>query len=161
MPRPVRVSPNVNVPPPQQKQQQSERLTRFQLLQRFLQGDRRQSEASAPGSESNSLVHRRYPGPVDAFATPRPIMMFQGPLPPVITSKIASVSRREDKQYKIRHTDILDPVSASIVGGGSILGIPAQTPDSDERNQMQRMLFGSNQSLRPRSSSSGWSQFFR
>lgn len=100
-------------------------------------------------------------------AVPRPIMTFQGPLPPVIASKVNSATRPSPQRSDnpLRGTP-LDQFSASLIGGGSLLGLSggskmASISDA-ERAQLERFLFGPGDgSMAPRTFSSGIIEFMR
>ena len=154
---------------PNRSQSKPQRMTGLQLLQRFLQGERRQDP---PGPQKLVNPVRGYQ-PQPAGAYPQPVMTFQGPLSPVISNKIASsgapifsANQRSDQQRRFSDdTDVLDPISISILNGDPILGIPGTSPSSKsssaedghdpdaEKEQMKQLLFGSGQLFSPRSSS--------
>lgn len=125
------------------------------ILQRFLgnSGDRRkdvrgQQQQTSPSRNSNN----------DDY--PRPVMTFQGPLPPVIATKLNSANKpnfgglhRSDNVER-PNPNVLDSYSASIINGGSLLGLPGGPAKSGitdaERAQLERFLFGPGEYFSPR-----------
>lgn len=124
------------------------------ILQRFLGvGDRRkdlrgQGQQQQPSRNSDSSEY------------PKPVMTFQGPLPPVIASKVQSASQpnfgdlhRSDNKMR---PNVLDSYSASLINGGSLMGVPGGPHYSKagitdvEKAQLERFLFGPGEYFSPR-----------
>ena len=135
------------------------------LLQRFLGGGDRRKE-SAPEIILPPIPPRLRPALNGRGDSPsqQPAISFQGPLPPIIATKIQSAQRpnieglrRSDQPMK--PPNVLDQFSASIIGGGPVMGLPgapAKTVISDaERAQLERFLFGPAEHYTPRSFPSG------
>lgn len=156
---------NRPVSPPQSRPQQG--LTG--LLQRFLGvGDRRKENHNAPEIIIPPIPPRHVLRPAlngRAELPSQPQISFQGPLPPIIASKIQAAQRpnfeglrRSDQPMK--QPNVLDQFSASIIGGGPVMGLPgtpAKTVISDaERAQLERFLFGPAEHYTPRSFPSGY-----
>lgn len=156
------VHPGFNRPSgPQSKPQQ--RLTG--LFQRFLGGDRRKENGPEIIFPTNimSKIPARTPIAKSDFQNP-PHITFQGPLPPIIATKVQSATkpvldglRRSDRP--LGNPNVLDPFSASIIGGGPVLGLP-NTPvkavfSDAEKAKLERFLFGPAEHHTPRSFSSG------
>lgn len=147
--------------PPQSRPQQG--LTG--LLQRFLGvGDRRKENNSPEIIFPPGIINRGPPrSPANAKDLP-PVShgTFQGQLPPIIASKIQSATRpnldglrRSDRPLMNVNPNVLDQFSASIIGGGPVLGLPG-TPakaviSEAERAQLERFLFGPAEHYTPRS----------
>lgn len=154
------VSPASNRPPPAQPLQSRPQQGLTGLLQRILGvGDRRKENSPV----EIILPHRPPPrAPVSAKAD-SPLVTFQGPLPPIIASKIQSAqrplidgNRRSDKPSP----NVLDQFSASIIKGGPVLGLPGSPVKaviSDaEKSQLERFLFGPAEHYTPRSFPAGY-----
>lgn len=136
------------------------------LLQRFLGGGDRRKENTPeiifPANVVNRNPSRTSVNAKSDLPSP-PHITFQGPLPPIIATKVQSATRpvldglrRSDRP--LMNLNVLDPFSASIIGGGHVLGLP-NTPvkavfSDAEKAQLERFLFGPAEHHTPRSFSS-------
>lgn len=150
------------LPPNVRPESTQQRLAGF--LQRFLMGETRRKDVSGNGLVL-SPTRGHTPAPI-----PRPIMTFQGPLPPIIAAKVQSASRPASLPGGPSRSDntkmsnaVLDPYSASIIGGGSLLGLPGTKTGISEADkaQLERFLFGPGEYMAPRSFSSSVLDFLR
>ncbi len=155
-----------NAPPKPKPESPSTQQRLVGLLQRILLGERRK-DVNVPMKAVLSPAMVRNGGAAAGGA--RPMMTFQGALPPVIVSKVQGARpplvlpggpQRSDNP---RLPNVLDPYSASIIGGGSVLGMPGTKASisESEKAQLERFLFGPGENMAPRSFSSEVVQFLR
>lgn len=162
-----RNNPAQNRPSSQPHSKPSQGLTG--LLQRFLGngGDRRKDGTRQQFDSKSDVAHavHKAPPPVaingKADSPFPPEVSFQGSLPPIIVSKVQTATRpnfdgvRRSERPLNKKLHVLDPFSASIIGGGSVLGTAGKPVISDaERAQLERFLFGPSEQYTPRSFSS-------
>ena len=122
------------------------------ILQRFLGVGDRRKDIRGQGQQQPSRHS-------DSSEYPKPVMTFQGPLPPVI-AKVHSASQPNfgdlHRSDNVARPNVLDSYSASLINGGSLMGVPggpyyskAGITDS-EKAQLERFLFGPGEYFSPR-----------
>jgi hypothetical protein len=133
------------------------------LLQRFLGGggDRRKDLNRPQTDKKSDVPHAIHKGPPPVSINGKADLPFppnfQGPLPPIIVSKVQAATRPNfdgvrRSERPLKNPSVLDPFSASIIKGGSVLGTAGKPVITDaERAQLERFLFGPSEQYTPRS----------
>ena len=110
-------------------------------------------------ADKNLKMSRPRPG------QPQPTMTFQGPLPPIIVNRNGQKkpNRKSGRPGPTRSGNVLDPISAQIIGGKPIQGVhQAATGDAslkaEDRMYVESFLFGPGES--PRSLGAGSADLF-